>query len=34
MRLDLPRREPAAVQRQDLLVKPDEPALALLTICG
>jgi hypothetical protein len=29
MRLDIPHREPAAIERQDLLVKPDEPPLAL-----
>ena len=29
VRLDIPRREPAAVEREDLLVEPDEPALAL-----
>ena len=29
MRRDVARREPAAVEREDLLVEPDEPALAL-----
>ena len=29
VRLDVARREPARVQREDLLVEPDEPPLAL-----
>jgi hypothetical protein len=29
VRLDIPRREPAAVERQDLLVKPFKAPLAL-----